>query len=366
MTGLLDHFFNNYFIVFLFCILFAFAFYFSCRQFLTKPSGEVSLFLQVVSIMIGVIGPILLGATNQLVCGYGFSDTLMPVGLRGDVMLFQSVFETDDSSTYKLHGVNLETGKKLFRRSFRNLNLVGKLEAWNGDLVWINPSKGMVHPRSDEIIALSSTTGKTVFELERNTLRKKSGLKAEISKIGSFTGDNTIIIQTKDGRWTEVDPVKLTVLREQDYPVTSTNPPSDFKIKKIDCTSTALVMDTVWRLEGDTRMQLQFDEPGDDRVAGAPGMVFIKGCLIPAFLDRNRILIMSWEDTDKKHFLFHSFSVEGKLIWRLQGRDMEEHGIQNAWLSLLTRHRGNLILLMGGYVVSINIDNGNINWMLRL
>lgn len=371
MTGILDHFYNSFVPIILFCILLGVAFYFSGKPFLKKPAGKedegkIPAWFQTVSLCIGIVGPIVLAVTNELVCGFGFSDALTPVGRRGDVMLLQAVVETEDSSSYRLYGVNLETGKKLFRRYYRDTRLEGKLEAWNGGLLWFNLSKGVVHPRSREIIAVSAATGETAYELEPGTLRRKSGLKAEIGKIEAFTGDNTVIVQTKDGLWTEIDPVKFTVVREQDVPIIPIHPAADFRIKKADCTSSIRVRDKVWRLEGSTRKRLQFDEPGDDRVPGAPGMSFINGCFISAFLDRELVPVMSWEDTDSKHFLLHAFSADGKMLWRLEGRELAGRGIPAGTPNMIARHRDSLVLLRGGYVVSISIDSGKINWHLRL
>lgn len=370
MTVILDHFFNSVIMLFLSSIILGFVFYFSARMFLKKPAGkqakETPVWLQVVSLCIGVMGPIVLGATNQLVCGFGFSDTLAPVGRRGDVMLLQAVSETEDSSSYRLYGINLETGKQLFRRNFRSRNLEGKLEAWNGSHIWFNPTKRMLHSSSREIFAVSAATGETLFELDAGDLAKKAGLKAVIGKIESVTGDNTVIVQTKDGLWTEIDPVKFSALRQQDNPIIPINPAADFRIEKADCVTSVRVKEILWRLEGNPRMRLMFDEDGGDRVPGAPGMAFIHGCFVKAFSDIDRIPVLSWEDSDRKHFLLHVFSADGKMLWQLEGRKLEDLGMPSGPPSVITRNRDSLVLLLGGHMVSININSGNINWHLRL
>ncbi len=366
MNGVLDHLFNNIIYLFIFCGLLAFAFYCSGKIFLKKREGTTPAWLQVAAFCIGIVGPIALGASNQLVCGFGFSDALTPVGRRGDLLLLQSVLESEDSSLYRLYGVDLATGKRLFRRNFRNRNLNGKLEAWNGDRVWFNPTKGLLHARSREIIALSAATGETLITLNTGDLAKRAGLKAEIAKIESVTGDDTVIVQTKDGLWVEIDPVKYAAVREQDIPITPVNPAADFRVETAQCSSSVRVKDTVWRLEGGPRMRLMFDETTGDRAEVATGAVFISGCLMSRLLDGERVPVLSWEDIDKKNFLLDMFSADGSALWRLEGRKLGELGIPIGTPSWIRGDRAGIVLLQGGHMVSINSNNGTVSWHLRL
>ncbi|MFH1347954.1 MAG: hypothetical protein ABIH22_04615 [Candidatus Margulisiibacteriota bacterium] len=83
---------------------------------------------------------------------------------------------------------------------------------------------------------------------------------------------------------------------------------------------------------------------------------------LQVFPKLKKAIILGYETTENKHFILTCINFSGKKQWQIR---QEQVGTEAFKLQYSAKYKDNLILVIGGYVLSIDVKTGKINWKTR-
>jgi len=260
---------------------------------------------------------------------------------------------------WRLHGLNLDTGKKIFR-VFPNQSYQ-KIAGFTNELFIIERGRarfGMDLPyQADNYIAYDIQTGDEKFMLSEQFLEKNNPTFANL--INGFTFKNEhFIVTSKDGEEFTLNNFNFKL---SPIPLDSTKvfQPSNFMAEEeVDEGDTFTNLHGL-KFSGDIRKQI-LDEKGN--ILNKKNF-FIDGGFLQAFLNKKIITILSYTATDHSETIISGVFYNGKLAWQIT--ELKNLSIEGSY-SFSFIYNENLILIIGGTVLAIDPETGTINWRTDL
>lgn len=246
--------------------------------------------------------------------------------------------EGNDWQSYRLHGVELPSGKKLFR------TLIGtdyyEIAGYRENTIWTDMG-------TDVFAGYDLTNGKKIREINKNILAAKvPELKPGVEGIAFLKDKNVLQVVAKDGLEYTLDPLELKVVN----PNISAN-------DEIETSSPI-------GLSGDVRKKIVGK---NGRILNS-NLELIEGEILATYPDLKIVTAIGFESTDKKAFTLYGLSFEGKVLWQISQPELklEDFYSSQNYYNTFVKFQNNLIVGVSGILVSIDAKNGEVQWKERL
>lgn len=239
---------------------------------------------------------------------------------------------------YRLHGVELPSGKKLFR-TLLGVNYIG-IAGYSQNTVWIEVN-------GEAFEGYDLTTGKKTAKVTKEILATKiPELSVGVESYSFLKNKNTLDVRAKNGLTYEVDALKLTVITQKNEAAMQSEIQPPFKL------SSSVRKKIIGK---------------NDRVLN-PNLELIEGEILANYPDLKIVTAIGFESTDKKIFTLYGLSFEGKVLWQISQSELkleDFYSTQNYYNGSI-KFDQNLVVGVSGFLVSIDIKNGQVEWKERL
>ncbi len=245
---------------------------------------------------------------------------------------------------YRLHGMNLTDGKKNFRVLLGQnyLNIFG-----------FNDQTVLIQMTPHTLCGYHITTGEKIFEITAQALEEAAPeLKSGILDYSFNLPTGLLKVTTKNGLTYTVDPKTFSIVDANSFAGEPYQPYQN-QLKEFSEQNSNF---SDFSLTDDIRKKLT----KSGRILNSE-LEFIDGQLLAIFPDLKIVTIISYDSTDHHTFTLSGLSFQGDLLWQLE---------ENTDLKLITlstpinpftfayNFNNHLIVLAGGYIISINAQNG--------
>ncbi len=300
---------------------------------------------------------------NPYYLGYGYSTDKFEVVAQEDNILWGmnrwviSGVRRSGPTIYRIQGLNLDSGRKLFRRLIKN-HVAPVVGSKNG-IVWTSKDK--------DFVGMDLRSGKTRIAINEKSLIEKFPVLAKGIYQYNFNPKTSLFdVLSKDGFRISVDP---TTNKKVDHPI---EPVTDSKYKidehygiseklsdSSEYYSTAFAFD-----REDSRNKL-IDKDGHIL---NNDLTFLEGSFLLFDKPSSKLLLMSYETLDRKEFILRCVSLNGELLWEAKQHDLKIGDFFNSEpkFSNASVYKDKLIVAFEGFVVSLNASNGHVNWLTRM
>lgn len=306
-------------------------------KFFVKLASFLIIILLAVLIFINLLNP--------LFFGYGYVEQTKQIYLADNILvgIDYLIFGGNDgglgTESYRIHGINLDNGTKIYRR------LVGEkfqFQGLNKGIIWVMQDKNL--------IGYNLITANPQIIINAQILEQKFPIFSQgIANFELNQEDFTLLVKTKDGFEYFLQPLTMTIVDKSPSPVQVVSTYPDLQD---------------FALNNQIRKQLtRFDQIINQN------LFFIEGEIINIDSFSQKLIVKSYETTDKKDFILSVLSFEGKLLWQLRRNNLipKDFFYQgNEDLTQAVFYANNLILAIGGTIVSVNAEDGKIYWQTRL
>jgi hypothetical protein len=293
---------------------------------------------------------------NPNYLGYGYSINGFEVVAHQDNVLWsQDYYVTSggkfgSSAQYRIQALNLNNGQKLFNKLSSNKF---KIQGSSNHNVWMNTDK--------EIIGLDIQTGKVTTTInEQNLIQAIPELSSGIYEINFNKKTSFIDIKSKDGLDLTVNPatLKKVIIQEKQE--------ADAAILKID--DQCIHYPSGERiLTLDRQGERQTLEDGNKKKLNQD-LFFLGGKFLQIDTVAKIAIILSNETLEKTNYLIRCVSLQGKLIW--EGKQdilkIKDFYNPNPSYKMSFIYNNDLILAFDGFIISLKLSNGEVNWRARL
>ncbi len=298
---------------------------------------------------------------NPRYVGYGYSTDNFKVVVQQDNVLWGmnkwtiSGTHNRGSGIYRIQGINLDSGKKLFKRLIPyHFKTIGH----KNHLVWASTGK--------DIVGMDISSGETRITINDNNLMKKFPKLARGVYKFSFNPKTSLFdVLSKDGFRISIDPVANT---QVNHPVESVTK----SIYKIDDQG---ILENLSSISEDYARIIAFDQGNikqnlldKNRQALNKDLTFLKGKFLLFDNVASKALIMSYETLDKKEFILRCLSLDGKLLWEAKQHDLKVGDFFNAKpeFEKALFYKDKVIMAFDGFVFSLDSSDGHLNWLTRM
>lgn len=295
---------------------------------------------------------------NPSLFGFGYiTDNIDIVAQEENILLTMdstthSGGEVSESYvTHRLQSINLDTGATIFRKpmgsSFEALGSKNQY-AWGR--------------RGKDIVGINLQTGDAEIVVNEKNLMKNF---PEVHKgVYEYTyNPETFLIDvvSKDGLTLSIDPTSNTKVSNTPQPIEPKNM-GDYRIKDdyaVVQNNTALIA-----LSNDKAQKL-VDAKG--RVLNT-AVTFLKAKFLQFDERTQQVVVLSYETLEKKDFIIRSISLEGELIWEVKQRDIPVGDIFSRHPTLTANffYKDKIIFVFHGFLFSLSMSDGQVNWVKRI
>lgn len=303
---------------------------------------------------------IFMGIVNPAVFGYGFlQDDFHVVTQRGNILWGEDSLLVGDgeggipTEIYRIHGIDLDTGKRLFRGLMgADFEIIGT----KGSLVWVEKDR--------QYVGLDFYTGTEKIVLNDQTLVQHSPQL----KNGIYTFDlnrETLLLHVtaKDGTELSIDPSADFPLPQGDS-ASQSEPSHTYEVE--DDRIVGGKWNTAFSFSDAAKKQLL---DGNGRVLNND-LFFLHGRFLQFDPGSERIFIVSTPTLDEgnNQFIVRCMTSKGALVWEIQSSALEESNFMNidAHPGAAFIYKDQFILTVGNTLFSMNISDGHIRWKNRL
>jgi|GEM_PF-6570366 len=326
-----------------------------------KEKGYVHKLISVISgflLVLAFILMILIGILNPTLFGFGYiQDDFKKIALKGNILWAEDSLLMGDGeggseeSMYRIHAVDLDNGKELFRKPMGDMfHLIGM----KGNLAWVQ--------KENDIVGLDFLSGDEKIVLNEKSLMKYSPkLTSGIFKFELNPETLKVEVTAKDGTEVTIDPSEdsgssqlSTGALEDDngYQI------EDDYISKND-TQLFSLTDAAKRQLADGQNHVLNNDLG-----------FLNGRFLSYDPITQRVFILSYPTLDEKNkdFIVRCLSSQGDLLWEIKSSDLDNNYLINPypWPGLGFVYQDQFILNDGDLVVSLNISDGKVHWQTRM
>ncbi len=285
--------------------------------------------------------------------GYGYAVDNFEVVAQEDNILWGIDYRTTPGggatggggvAIYRVQGLNLDSGTKLFRKL---IPYEFKALGDKNHLVWVSTGK--------EVLGMDLMSGETRITInEQNLMEKFPELAKGVYEYKYNTNTSLVDVVSKDGTSISIDPVANIKI---DHAATSLTK-SEHDAGNLDTLRRKITF------KGDIRQKLT---DANGHILNED-LTFLKGEFLLFDKASERALVMSYETLDKKKFVLRYLSLDGKLLWEAKQHDLKvgdffnsEPRFEKAFL-----YKDKVIMAFYGFVFSLNVSNGHLNWLTRM
>ncbi|MCU0447545.1 MAG: hypothetical protein MUE85_21820 [Microscillaceae bacterium] len=328
------------------------------NPFRSKSANKL---LWVLGIGVGLLGfflPILNGAF----WGYGLAVRFKDITTDKDwvCLLDERIMGSEDSYYfYRIYILEKKTGKLLHRQSL-SLDSDAKLLGQKGQILFYQVHKNFVFW---DIV--NHTTLQTLNKESLPNIYPQ--LAAGVERIQYATQDSTLEVAAKTGKNYTIVPYTLALLdktqKTKKKPIAGVYYADDSRIYQNGSQYADKILEITAMPENYKIKQLTRNNQAIN-----PPLTFLEGRFLAISNDAKACIVLSYETTDKENFLLSGLSLEGKLLWQIKQSELptQDSYSQEPQLNVALMEGKNLIFTVGGYVLSLNCLNGQLNWKVRL
>jgi len=336
--------------VFLFLILFSIRFLTLHR---VKKNSRLKLLLYVfttIPLVFIILLWIVLKCINPNYLGYGYAtqtpttivNTKHIVWLLDRNTSYQPEMGAED--TYRIQGLNLSNGKKLFRRIF---DTSVEIRYTLDNKVWVQ--------KGEELMLLELKSGKTIQIINQETLGAENpSIKGKVYKFYLDTPSCRVIVLLTDGSRELINTiharpkVKPTISKWQ----------LTFDGKRIITTN------------GQTQFSLNEDGVrsnllGINQQPLASKLYFLNGKFIAVDAIKQHIYLFSEEQLGGNRSLLYCISEKGKLLWKhsytKKSQEFSKEEFTTAFIA-----EGKLVVQVNGIIMCLDSYSGKTKWSIRI
>lgn len=295
---------------------------------------------------------------NPSYFGYGYSTNNLNIVSHQDSALWgidyyvQSGGGIGSSTIYRIQGINLNNGKKLFKKMF---SYAYDIEGTFHQLVWM---KTEVAEDEFELEGINIFTGKTVNVITKNSLQQNvPELSSGVYEFSYNSKTNLLDVISKDGLKINVDP--------ENYAKKDSAIENDVRSNIDKYSIHDLKGNTIITMIRDGEREKLYDKT---RQVIPSNLFFLKGQFICLDTISQSVFTFSYETLEQKNFLIRSVSYSGKLLWEVNQQTLgvgdffvSEPNFETSFI-----YKDALILGLNGFVFSLNKKTGELNWLTRL
>lgn len=252
------------------------------------------------------------------------------------------------SIVYRVQGLNLDDGRKMFRRPIADLF---EVHGQNDGLVWASADH-------HELVGIDIKTGQTRVIVNEEYLTKNFPELAEGVHEYRYNPETRLVdVVSKIGTKISVDPVKKIKVEPN---------PKEESAERYEMYDSGISENyrTILTLQGDTVEKLA---DGEGNILN-DDVTFLEGKFILHDRASGRVVILSYATLDKNEFIVRSFTEKGELLWET---GQSELGVGDIFIphprfEKALYYQGNAIVAFDGFVMSLDKSTGKPNWVSRM
>jgi len=356
ITSILDFYYSNSILILVSVLgivgIFLFVFF--------KSSKSKSIFT-VHRILIGIV-LILLFFLLIGNCGrYGYVKTIKKITQSDGVIAVLDEREVNEDNVFRIQAIDAKNGKRLSRYYLGEYCELYLQREYN---VFIK--------KRNSFYLMDILNGKIVRSFEPKEIAKKYplityGVESVLYDANSEEKNRLLEIRAKDGKIYYIEPFSGTL-----YNIKHSfgNNKSIFVyydyIKKKDKNKS--YEDIIFSLENKPEThKVKIFRPYDKKInIGFPE--FIEPIFLQVYPQEERIVILSYETTDKKDFIVSGYDFNCDFVWNIKQKDeiLKDKRLKNTSFNTSAIQDQNLIFNSSGILYSVNVITGVVNWNVKL
>ncbi len=320
--------------------------------FIEGRTTKIPLSVSVLGVLF-ILSYLFLNYINPYFTGYGYAtDNFEVVAQEDNVIWSMNSWGVSENLApgggteiaYKIQGLTLDSGTKLFRRLIMNkCEVLGN----KNHLVWLSINK--------EIIGMDLMSGKTRITVnEENLMKKFPDLAKGVYQYKFNPKTSLFDVKSKDGLNISIDPVANVKI---DHPIERIAENLGYDISKKDKKNGVTFNGAI--------KQNMIDQTGHvinkDLTFLAPESILFDE-------PSGKSIIMSYETLDKKAFILRCLSLDGKLLWEAKQHNLKIGNFLNPEPKFAKAffYKDKAILAFYGFILSMDVSNGHVNWLMKM
>ena len=294
-----------------------------------------------------------LNAINSKHIGFGYCNGRFKVLACGDNILWgMDEFKSkNDSKIYRIQGLNLDNGKKLFRKlidhpfeyiGYKKHLMWAYTEEGGKNVIGMDPSSGKERLTTDEYNLM-----KRVPEFSKIIYRYSSGAHSPLAALASKNG-----------------------LRIEESEIEKK--PGGYSVKKIDSQNDYEL--SAQKFSASNGNVIAFGTEEKQKLQDAKGdilnneLIFYSGAFLLFDERAEKLVTLSYTGPEKKEFILRYLSTDGNLVWKVKQSDLKVGDLFNSEPAFekVFIYKEQLIFVFEGFVFSLDSFNGQLNWLTRV
>lgn len=252
------------------------------------------------------------------------------------------------SIVYRIQGLDLDNGRKMFRRPIADLL---EVHGENDGLVWASADQY-------ELVGIDIRTGQTRVIVNEEYLTKNFPELAEGVHEYRYNRETRLVdVVSKVGTKISVDPVKKVKVEAK---------PVEENAERYEMYDSGISENyqTILTLKGDTVEKLA---DGEGNILN-DDVTFLEGKFILHDRAAGKVVILSYATLDKEEFILRSFNEKGELLWE---SDQKKLGVGDIFIphppfEKALYYQGNAVVAFNGFVISLDGSTGQLQWRVRM
>ncbi|MFN8254555.1 MAG: hypothetical protein U0W24_02625 [Bacteroidales bacterium] len=313
--------------------------------------------------------PIIIGMFIPLNYGFSYFISEMKV-INNRLCLLDKMEKGDDTSDweeFRLHILNPETGTQISRKFYNDINKMG--------------------PDAGDTLLLYSYYNYILVNLKNNSLIRKidkeylqnrfPDLNSGIETMQYTENENNehqgagIAIVNKKAREYFYNPFSDKLSTDENksiLPGFNYQVDNNYIYHKGPDGKKELILSIENSKENYKIKRLRFGDPDHKSETGLYKKDFLEGEILQFFPNQRVVVVVSYETTDKLSFILDGISLDGNPLWTIAQEDLKliDKYHDNPQLNSSTIYGNNLIFNSGGFIVSLQVYTGKINWVQRV
>ena len=368
MQNVLDHIFSSswmlmaiFFVLLIITSIIAYGTNFFKNKILNWLYKSVLVILPFSPIILGMFIPIKYGFSEQIPIMYITNDKLCLLDKK------QAGDEGGNWDEYRLHVLNANTGEQISRKFYKDIYDIGAI---HGDTMLLYSYW--------HFILVDIKTNNEIKTISKEYLQSKfTELSLGIESMNYSKRDFdvyaplVITITSKTAKTYYYEPFSDKLLSEEltRTPASLTYYLKDKEIYSKDAKNNEERMVSLDYTKGSNKIKhLKFTDEALNNSSEITKLDLLEPQIIALFFEQKTFVVVSYETTDKLNFILHAISLEGKEKWTIKQSELnltDKYTIDPK-LDAAINYSHNLIFSCGGFVVSMDINTGKVNWKKRV